>query len=169
MQYIFNRPFNDRDSSTRKISNELIATGKVDGIFGANKRVPGTLITTVFEPIQLINNPLRFSGKTYLLTDNGTFSAGQGFASTYKCYGNGIIIGEETGGVTVNFGDIHFFNLPNTGQKIMTSWEKAYSPCGVDNNRGVLPDYYVTNSIQDYVEKKDRVLEFTLNLINSER
>lgn len=169
MQYIFNRPFNDRDSSTRKISNELIATGKVDKKFGADKRIPGTLITTVFEPIQLIDNPLRFSGKTYLLTDNGTFSAGQGFASTYKCYGNGTIIGEETGGVTVNFGDVHLYNLPNTGQKIMTSWEKAYSPCGVDNNRGVLPDYYVTNSIQDYVEKKDRVLEFTLNLINSEQ
>lgn len=169
MQYIFNQPFTDRDSSTRKISNELIATGKVDKKFGADKRIPGLLITTVFEPIQLINNPLRFNGKTYLLIDDGTFSAGQGFASAYRCYGNGTIIGEETGGVTVNFADVHLFNLPKTGQKIMTSWEKAYFPCGIDNNRGVLPDYYVTNSIQDYVEKKDGVLEFTLNLINSEQ
>jgi len=169
MQYIFHQPFTERDSSTRKISNELIATGKVDKKFEADKRVPGKLITTVFEPIQLIDNPLRFKGNTYLLTDNGTFSAAQGFASSYKCYGNGTIVGEETGGVTVNFADVHFFDLPQTRLKVMTSWEKAYFPCGIDNNRGVLPDYYVSNSIQDYIKKKDRVLEFTIDLINEEQ
>lgn len=168
MQYIFHQPFTERDSSTRKISNELIATGKVDKKFGPGKRVPGKLITTVFEPIQLIDNSVRFNGNTYLLTDNATFSAAQGFASSFKCYGNGTIVGEETGGVTVNFGDVHFFNLPNTGLQVMTSWEKAYFPCGIDNNRGVLPDYNVSNSIEDYLEKKDRVLDFTIELINNE-
>lgn len=168
MQYIFNHPFLERDSSTRKISNELIATGKVDKKFGADKRVPGKLITTVFKPIQLIDNPLRFNGKTYLLIDNATFSAAQGFASSFKCYGNGTILGEETGGVTVNFADVHFFNLHNTGMRFMTSWEKAYFPCGVDNNRGVLPDYNISNSIEDYIEKKDKVLDFTIELISNE-
>ncbi len=169
MQYVFNQPFLEQDSSTRKISKELIATGKVEKKIGPKERIPGELITTVFNPIQLKENPFRYYGKTYLLTDNATFSAGQGLASAYKCYGNGTIIGEETGGVTVNFADVHFFNLPNTNQQIMTSWEKAYFPCGVDNNRGVQPDYKVTKSIQDYIDKNDRVLDFTINLINNEQ
>lgn len=168
MQYIFHQPFAEVDSSIRKVSNELIATGKVDRILGADKKVPGKIYPRTFKLIQLNDNPVRFNGNTYLLIDNATFSAGQGFASSYKCYGNGTIIGEETGGVTVNFADVHFFNLPNTSLQVMTSWEKAYFPCGVDNNRGVLPDYVVANSINDYIEKRDRALDFTLNLINNE-
>lgn len=113
--------------------------------------------------------PLRYNGKTYLLTNNGTFSAAQGFASAYKCYGQGTIIGEETGGATVNFGDVHVFELPHTRLKVMTSWEQAFSSCGIDNQRGVIPDFEVQNSIEDYINNNDRVLEFTLNLINGKK
>lgn len=166
MQYIFHQPFKETDSAIVKVSSELIATGKVDKKLGFDKKEVGKTYTRVPEPYQLRENPLRFTGKTYLLTDKGTFSAGQIFASAYKCYGDGIIIGEETGGITVSFGDVHFFDLPNTGIKIMTSWEKAYSACGLDNRRGVIPDYIVSNSMNDYIEKRDKVLEFTINLIN---
>ncbi|OFY39088.1 MAG: hypothetical protein A2X18_09345 [Bacteroidetes bacterium GWF2_40_14] len=166
MQYIFHQPFKEIDSAIVKVSNELIATGKVDKKLGRDKKEVGKTYTRVLEPYQLRDNSLRFTGKTYLLTDKGTFSAGQVFASAYKCYGNGIIIGEETGGITVSFGDIHIFDLPNTGIKIMTSWEKSYSACGVDNRHGVIPDYIISNSLDDYIEKRDKVLEFTINLIN---
>jgi C-terminal processing protease CtpA/Prc len=166
MQYIFQQPFKEIDSAIVKVSNELIATGKVVQKLGRDKKEVGKTYTRILEPYQLRDNPFRFMGKTYLLTDIGTFSAGQVFASVYKCYGNGIIIGEETGGITVSFGDVHFFDLPNTGIRIMTSWEKAYSACGVDNRRGVIPDYIVSNSLDDYIEKRDKVLEFTANLIN---
>lgn len=168
MQYIFHQPFAEVDSSIRKVSNELIATGKVDRILGADKKVPDKIYSQTGKLFQLNNNPVRFVGKTYLLTDNATFSAGQGFASSYKCYGNGTIVGEETGGVTVNFADVHSFNLPNTGLEIWTSWQKAYFPCGIDNNRGVQPDYFVSNTIEDYIEKNDRILTFTIDLINNE-
>lgn len=168
MQYIFHQPFAEVDSSIRKVSNELIATGKVDRILGSDKKVPGKIYSQPFKLFPLNENPVRFDGKTYLLIDNATFSAGQGFASSYKCYGEGTIVGEETGGVTVNFADIHSFNLPNTGLQIWTSWQKAYFPCGIDNNRGVLPDYFVSNTIEDYIEKNDRVLNFTIDLINVE-
>jgi len=166
MQYIFHQPFKEIDSAIVKVSSELIATGKVDKKLGSDKKEVGKTYTRVPEPYQLRENPLRFTGKTYLLTDKGTFSSGQVFASAYKCYGNGTVIGEETGGITVSFGDVHIFDLPNTGIKIMTSWEKAYSACGVDNRRGVIPDYIVSNSLDDYIEKRDKVLEFTINLID---
>lgn len=167
MQYIFRRPFAEVDSSIRKVSNALIATGKVDRILGADKKVPGKIYAQTFELIPLQDNPLRFDGNSYLFIDNATYSAAQGFASAYKCYGDGTIIGEETGGVTVNFADVHFFELPNTGLTVMTSWQKAYFPCGIDNKRGVLPDYYVSNSIVDLIENRDRVLDFTIGLIKN--
>ncbi|MFB6341952.1 S41 family peptidase [Saccharicrinis sp. FJH62] len=169
-QYIFNQPHNDIDSAIVKVSNELIATGKVKKklpyIKDAKARESYTRIPGLR---QLKELPLRYKGKTYLLTNNGTFSAAQGFASAYKCYGQGTIIGEETGGATVNFGDVHIFKLPDTGLKIMTSWEQAFSACGTDNQRGVIPDFTVRNSIEDDINHKDRVLEFTLKLINDKK
>ena len=167
MQYIFHQSHNDLDSAIVKVSNELIATGKVkDKLWGKKEVEPGKTFTRIPGLRQLKEYPLRYKGNTYLLTNNGTFSAGQGFASAFSCYGEGTIIGEETGGVTVGFGDVHIFKLPNTGLKIMTSWEQAFSSCGIDNQRGVIPDYIVKNSIEDYINHKDKVIEFTLNLIN---
>lgn len=169
-QYIFHQPHRDTDSAIVKVSNELIATGKVKDKLGHIKDVEAGKTYTIMQGLhQLKELPLRYNGKTYLLTNNGTFSAAQGFASAYKCYGQGTIIGEETGGATVNFGNIHIFKLPNTGLKIMTSWEQAFSSCGVDNQRGVIPDFEVKNSIEDYVNNNDRVLEFTLNLIEDKK
>jgi hypothetical protein len=170
MQYIFHQPHNDLDSAIVKVSNELIATGKVkDKLWGKKEVEPGKTFTRIPELRQLKDYPLRYKGNTYLLTNNGTFSAGAGFALAFSCYSEGTIIGEETGGVTVSFGDVHVFKLPNTGLKIMTSWEQAFGSCGIDNQRGVIPDYIVKNSIEDYINHTDRVLEFTLNLINDKR
>lgn len=168
MQYIFHQPHNELDSGIVKVSDELIATGKVkDKLWFVEKPEVGKTYTRKPGLRELKNYPDRFNGNTYLLTNSGTFSAGQGFASAYRCYGNGIIIGEETGGATVNFGDVHIFELPNSGLKMMTSWEQAFSACGKDNHRGVIPDFIVENSISDYINGTDRILDFTLDLINN--
>jgi C-terminal processing protease CtpA/Prc len=169
-QYIFHQPHNDTDSAIVKVSNELIATGKVRKKLGHIKDVEAGKTYTLISGLRQIKElPLRYKGKTYLLTNNGTFSAAQGFASAYRCYGQGTIIGEETGGATLNFGDVHIFKLPNSGLKIMTSWEQVFSSCGIDNQRGVIPDFIVKNSIEDYINHTDRVIEFTLNLINDKK
>lgn len=170
MQYIFHQPYNEIDSAITKVSDELIATGKVKEKLGDLKNVEvGKSYTRIPGLRQLREEPLRFQGNTYLLTNTATFSAAQGFASTFRCYGVGPIIGEETGGATVNFGNIHIFRLPHTGKQIMTSWEQAFSSCGEDNQRGVIPDYIVKNSIEDYINNTDAVLEFTLNMINNKK
>lgn len=167
MQYVFLQPFKVVDSTKVKVSKELLATGKVERKLGEGLKEIGHIYTITTNPYQLRENPLRFNGKSYLLINGGTFSAGQGFASAYKCYGKGTIIGEETGGFTVNFGDVHIFELPNTRLKIMTSWEQAFSSCGIDNQRGVIPDIEVENTIDDYINHKDRALEYTLDLIKN--
>ena len=169
MQYIFHKPFKETDSIAFKISKEIAETGKMDFYLKPEERVNGKMFSKVtIEPYLPRDNPLRFSGKCFLLTDNGTFSAAVMFASSFKCYGDGTIIGEETGGVTVGFGDAHFFSLPNSKMKMMVSWKKFYEVCGVDNRRGVMPDYIISNTISDEIFKKDRVLEYAIDLIKDE-
>ena len=41
-----------------------------------------------------------------------------------------------------------------------------YNACGVENRRGVIPDFEIENSIEDEIKNRDRVLEYTIKLIN---
>ena len=170
MQYLFHKPFKETDSIAFKISKDIAETGKMDYYLKPDEMVIGKMFSKVTaEPCLPRDNPLRFSGKSFLLIDNGTFSAAVIFASSYRCFGDGTIIGDETGGVTVGFGDAHFFYLPNSKMKIMVSWKKFYEVCGIDNRHGIIPDYIVSNKIADEILKKDNVLEYTIDLIKKNK
>ena len=167
MKYIFHQPFQEFDSLTFKVSNELIETKKLDYYLNSEKQVIGNMYTIIPDYLSPYDKPLRFSGNTYLLTDKGTFSAATIFVSTFKCFGNGKIIGEPTGGLSVTFGDVYGFTLPNSNIKMWTSWKKFYQACGIDNGLGVIPDYVVKNSPTDEIGGQDKVLEYTLDLIKN--
>lgn len=81
-------------------------------------------------------------------------------------YGVGKIIGSETGGITVCYGDLYQFTLPNTKISRGVSHKKNYNACSVDDRRGIMPDI----EVEDWVEGEsdgvvDRVLEYTIDLI----
>lgn len=166
MQYISKTDFRMADSCTIKISKELINKKQYSWI-DSTKRVIGSLYNSRdTSKTKLRENPLRFKGKSYLLTGNNTFSSATMFACSFQCYNVGKIIGTETGGLTACFGDVYTFELPNTRLDVGVSWKKFYNACGVDNRRGVIPDYIIENSFEDEKNGIDRVLEFTLDLIN---
>jgi len=112
-------------------------------------------------------NPLRFHGKIYVLIGSHTFSSAVGFAATVKDYGIGTLVGEETGGLPTQFGDIYPFWLPNTNLPVGVSHKKFYRPSGIDDGRGVLPDIEVTTTLEDILEGKDPVIEQVLEIIKS--
>lgn len=87
------------------------------------------------------------------------------FASSFNCYNVGEIIGTETGGLTVCFGDVYSFKLPSTKFNMRVSYKKFYEACGVDNRQGVIPNHIVESSFEDQEKGIDRVLEFTTDLI----
>lgn len=67
-QYIFHLPHNDTDSTIVKVSNELIATGKVKIKLAHIKDVEaGKTYTLISGLRQLKELPLRYKDKTYLL------------------------------------------------------------------------------------------------------
>ena len=86
-----------------------------------------------------INN--RFIGDIYLLTSTKTYSSAMNFAQTFKHYKIGEIIGEETGGWIVSYGDYIPTELPNTKLKLNISTKKFYT-IGTTNKdlHGVIPD-----------------------------
>ena len=93
---------------------------------------------------ELRDNPLRFSGNVYLLTSNYSFSSAASFAWAFQYFNMGTIIGEETGGLIVCYGDIISQFLPNTNIQFGTSFKKFYMYGSTDEHmHGVIPDIKV--------------------------
>lgn len=89
-------------------------------------------------------NRNRYCGDIYLLTSNYTFSSAADFSWVFKFFKMGTIIGEETGGLAVCFGDVIPAILPNTKISCWTSCKKFYSYGATDNDvHGTIPDFEV--------------------------
>ena len=107
--------------------------------------------------IHLRDNPLRFKGNIYLLTSSGTFSSAASFAQCFKYYKMGKIIGEETGGWIVCYGDIISASLPNTKLDFTISHKMFYEIGAKDNDfHGTIPDIIIPS---------EKALDYTLKLI----
>jgi hypothetical protein len=105
----------------------------------------------------LRENPLRFSGSIYLLTGINTFSSASDFAWCFQNFKMGKIVGEETGGFIVCFGDYITTPLPKTNLELIISTKVFYGYGATDKERhGIIPDYKVP---------ANKALDFTLKLI----
>ncbi len=114
----------------------------------------------VFESDSLIQpNKKPFKGNIYLLTSLNTFSSASDFAQCFKHYKMGTIIGEETGGWIVSYGDIITTTLPNTNLLITISQKKFNSVGATDQDfHGVIPDIKINSeNALNYILKKIEV------------
>lgn len=115
----------------------------------------------------------RFKGNLYLLVDETVASAASHFASYVRGHTNAKIIGmETTGGYYGHNG--HFpveYVLPNS--KISTRFSIVYveqdapkmdsQPIG----RGIIPDYHVSRSFDDFMKNEDTQMKFVLKMIRN--
>ena len=85
-----------------------------------------------------------YDGNVILLTSHHTFSSANSFAWAFKYFGCGTIIGEETGGMNVSFGDILMYTLPISNLKCSISFKRFWL-YGADEKdiHGTLPDISV--------------------------
>jgi len=113
------------------------------------------------ELIKLRENNLRYKGNVYLLISHTTFSSAASFSWAFKYFKMGTVIGEETGGMAVCFGDVISQKLPISGLFYGTSYKKFYQYGATDDNiHGTLPDYEV---------KAENALDFTIDLITQRK
>jgi hypothetical protein len=112
-----------------------------------------------------------FSGKLYVLTDGGTYSAAGQFSSVIEKYNRGIFIGEETGGNKAIIGGFFFPRknmLPHTQIEVSPArLYTFYREPGTNDGHGVFPSHNIVPTINDIITGKDRVKEFVFNLIKS--
>lgn len=126
-----------------------------------------------YNPVYYPKQPA-FKGKLYLLIDENVASAASHLASLVKAYANNAtIVGVETvGGYYGHNGHIPFvYQLPNS--KIKTKFSIVYvvqdAPPKADQpeGRGIMPDYEVWPTFDDFMKNKDTQMEFVLKMIRS--
>jgi C-terminal processing protease CtpA/Prc len=127
---------------------------------------PDEVFSTESPTITPGENPLRFSGKVYVLSAKDTFSSAQMFLAVVKDNRLATIVGEETNEPACSFGELYLFNLPHSGLRTSLSVKYWIPPGGCKSGApGVVPDILVERRVADYVSDKDAILEQALNLI----
>lgn len=134
-------------------------------------------IESTTSKIQLKENPLlgiqqpqhkRFNGRVIFLINGLCFSTTADFCSIAKSNNRGIFIGEETGGGYYGntSGQIKMIELPNS--KIIIKIPKFKYVNDVVKSkykdRGIIPNYTITPTINDVIINKDVQLNFALKL-----
>lgn len=127
-----------------------------------SKQKNGTIANLKSDGLIVPNNsPNHFDGKIYLLTSLRTFSSASNFAQCFKNYKMGTIIGEETGGWIVCYGDKIVTKLPVTEMPLTISTKKFYTIGSTDKDtHGTIPDIEID---------AEKSLEFVLNKIANEK
>lgn len=141
LQYISHTPFAQFGEVQMRVGryNKYLFGGQA-------KEIEDTLVTSVVPLIPLRDEPLRVRKKMkiYLLTSHNTFSSAADFSWAFQYFGVGTVVGEESGGMNVCFGDILPFRLPHSGLQCGVSWKKFRNYGADDQNiHGTLPDVEV--------------------------
>lgn len=108
----------------------------------------------------------QFEGNLFFLIDgNGNSTTGH-FMSIVRDLKLGTIIGEELGSNQFCTAGQTIRRLSNTGLEYYIPNSTCISSAtSLPDNRGVLPDHYIAQSIDDYLNGIDRVKEYAIELI----
>ena len=114
-----------------------------------------------------------FKGDVYILTDGYSFSVTSEFAAIAHHNKRATFVGRETGGGYYGNSSGFFVVavLPHTGIELaVPQWGYHMAVSGYPYpDRGVLPDYPVTPTIDDLLQNRDAELAFTLDLIRKKK
>lgn len=135
-QYISSVPFQTAGQSINKVSETVKETYDLEEETG--------IYVFGNDLISLRENSLRFSGNCYLLTSNFTFSSAKALAWGFQYFNMGTIVGEETGGMIIGYGNVFNTHLPNTKLPYGVSrWKYYCYGAKEDQKHGVIPDIIV--------------------------
>ncbi len=144
LRYICPQPFTQMDKVLTRLTPltlRLLNTRNVTASFGLSVIPQEDYI----RPISADEG--FFDGNVYLLTSAKTFSAAASFAWVFSQCGIGTIIGEETGGMNVSYGDKVWYTLPLSGLECGISFKRFWQFRADESSiHGALPDVAVPAS-----------------------
>lgn len=134
------------------------------------KQPDGTFTYGLVGSKKRASNPNHFSGKIYVITNGGSFSAACLLSSALKANSNVTFVGEETGGGfnSTVAGLLPILRMPNSklSLRIGLMDVKTTNQTTVFGH-GVYPDKEIIPSLKDKIENKDVELDWILNDIKS--
>ena len=99
-----------------------------------------------------------YNGNVYLLTSNKTFSSAGSFAWVFKECGMGKVIGEETGGMNVCYGDVLSYSLPVSRMHCSVSFKRFWQFRADESDiHGTIPDIAVPS--EDALDKALQIIK----------
>lgn len=107
-----------------------------------------------------------YSGDLYILMNGGSFSSTGHLLALLKAQGVGIFVGEESGGSFACTDASRNYVLKNTKIQFRSStriW--AVDVQGLTPGRGIMPDFEVIPTIQDYLNNIDVVKQTAIDMI----
>lgn len=139
ISYLVDKPFNQFDSIEVKTSR---ATKSMDRPSDLRVNSAGVIIINQLGLLNPQVSEKHFDGDVYVLTNHMTFSSAANLAWVLKKSERIKTIGEETGGMSISFGNTVQIKLPISDIGINISFAKFYQS-GADESdiHGVLPDY----------------------------
>ncbi len=111
------------------------------------------------------DNPLLFSGKIIVIANAGTFSAGSGFAKIVQSNNIGLVVGEETGGMTNAFADPINVKLPVSKCYLTIPTKQIFQSDSITIS-GVKPDKYIVFN-NDFMQDPDSFINEIINILNN--
>ncbi|KAF0130057.1 MAG: peptidase S41 [Bacteroidetes bacterium] len=125
---------------------------------GKNEKIEGEEVVYPFEN--------RFKGKSYFMMDGIGNSTTGHFMSIVKYLNVGTIVGEELGSNQFCSAGMTTRRLSNTKLMYYVANNTHESlALSLPDETGILPDHYVTQSIDEYLNKTDAVKVYTMKLI----
>ncbi len=115
----------------------------------------------VFEPI----DKYQYKGKIIVLIDGGASSAGGSGPAILQEYTDAIFVGNETFGTAGISNGVNKIHVLGEETGVVVYIPVMHSDIPINKHlkrRGVLPDYEISNTIHDIINKRDVVMEFVL-------
>jgi hypothetical protein len=182
--YVAEKPYKFVDNilvSTDKNLPKLQATDLTKSTVHNPKHVQATdsgayIVKETFYPFLKLQKPKKnaFKGKIYMLISKKTFSAAALCASLFYAHKRATFIGEETSGGAngLTGGDFIDIALPQTNLQLevpIERWSKKIYNYPY-KNRGIVPHHIVIPNLEEELKNsKDKVLEYTLDLITEKK
>lgn len=142
----------------RYLIDEAFIYFSVAGFEGKQHKEEGEKMQIPFEN--------RFTGKCYFIIDGRGNSTTGHFMSMVKKYNLGTIVGEELGSNQFCSAGQTICRLANTKLLYYVANNTHITTAtSLPDEKGILPDHYVTQSIDDYLNKVDAVKAYTIGLL----
>lgn len=110
----------------------------------------------------------RFTGRLYILINGASFSTTGHLCSLLKSHEIGVFIGEESGGSYLCTDASINVTLRHTKLRLHCSTTAfATAVSDLPPGKGIIPDYRITPTLQDYLEGTDPQMKLAIQLVNS--